>query len=426
MRGGLAALARGPGVLALAGVAVNGANLVVNVLLGRLLPGTDYGQSVVLVNVFLVAAIPGTALQVAVVRVIGSSARSASGRGPDLARLRRIAWAVTAGVGVLGLVLSRPAAHLLSLSSPAGLEWVLLAAGVWLVLSVDRALLQAAGSYPQLAANYAVEGGLRVVVSVLAGLLGAGGDSLAVGILASVIGAEIVLVLTGVRSSGGSRPTRAASGVLVETWTAFAALAPLAVLQNLDVIVVGHLAPGQVGPYAAVATAAKVPVFLGVAVGNYLLAEAVNAGDRRRALGPLLASAACVVAPAALLLVIALVAPHQLLALVYGTRLSTAAQALAPLTLAMTCLALTMLGSYYLLGVGRRGVVVLLVIAAAATPVVVALGGGQPVATSWWLLACQGSVAVVVAVMVLGPRDAPDAEKRPSRYLPSSWARSIR
>ena len=132
------------------------------------------------------------------------------------------------------------------------------------------------------------------------------------------------------------------------------------------------------------------------------------------------------VAPAALLLVIALVAPHQLLALVYGTRLSTAAQALAPLTLAMTCLALTMLGSYYLLGVGRRGVVVLLVIAAAATPVVVALGGGQPVATSWWLLACQGSVAVVVAVMVLGPRDAPDAEKRPSRYLPSSWARSIR
>ncbi len=402
----IAALARGPGMLAAAGVTVNIANLAVNVLLGRILLGGEFGQSVALVNVFLVASIPGTALQVAVVRRAGSAVRDPSTPPLDLTRLRRLLWLMAGAIGTLGIALASPTADLLSVDSPVGVELVALSVGCWLSLSVSRGLLQSQASYPPLALNLMLEGGLRVAISVIAGLAGMGAGSLPLGLLTSVVIAD-VLARRGLQPSGAGAPKNppaGSAGLLAEARTAFAALAPLAVLQNFDVVLVGLLAPYQVGPYAAVATTAKVPVFLGLAVGNYLLAEAASNTGTRRAAGALLASCACVVAPAAVLLAVAGAASKSVLSLVYGAKLSSASAALAPLTCAMTCLALSMLASFYLLGRGRRVVVPALVAAACVTPPLVALGHGQPVATAWWMLGCQGLLAAVMAALVLVER----------------------
>ena len=56
--------------------------------------------------------------------------------------------------------------------------------------------------------------------------------------------------------------------------TAFGCLAFLALLQNLDVILLGREAPKHSGEYAAISVAAKALVFGAIALGGYLLPEA--------------------------------------------------------------------------------------------------------------------------------------------------------
>jgi hypothetical protein len=394
-------LLQGPGSLAMAGALINVGNLIVNVSLGRLLNDRHYGEAVFLVNVFMVLSIPGTALQIAVVRRVGAGVRAAGDKRPDVTRLLRAGWLITLVVALIGLAITAPVSDAMNLSSPIGLELVLLAAGCWLSLSVNRALLQVSGAYSSVARSLVFEGGLRVVAAIIGAVAGLGGASLALGLLVSIVASD-VLARRGAKALlvPAKQVYAVASGVVREAWTAFAALAPLAVLQNLDLIVVGHFAPQHLGAYAAISTAAKVPVFLGVAVGNYLLAEAAKTHAHDRSLKPLLLSGLCVVVPAGCLLLIALVAPKTALSIVFGDRLSTAASALAPLTLAMTCFALAMLASFYLLGIGRRVVVLVLVAAAVITPVVVALAGGRPLETAWAMLATQGTLLATVGAVV--------------------------
>ena len=64
--------------------------------------------------------------------------------------------------------------------------------------------------------------------------------------------------------------------------------------------------------------------------------------------------------PAAGLILVAGATPRLLLRLVFGSRLVRAAPAFATLAVAMTCLAATVLGTHYLLGIGRRRVVAVL------------------------------------------------------------------
>lgn len=397
----------------MAGVLINVANLLANVSLGRILSSRHYGEAVFLVNVFMVLAIPGTALQIAVVRRVGAAARGTGVARRDVARVLRTCWLVTVIAGLIGVGVSDPVSHVAHLSSPVGLELVILAAGCWLSLSINRALLQTAAAYPALARNLVLEGALRVVASVIGAAAGLGGASLALGLLVSIAAADLAAQrsLHSVVENGVAGHT-IAEGVVSEAWTAFAALAPLAVLQNLDLIIVGHFSPERLGTYAALSTAAKVPVFLGVAVGNYLLAEAARTDAHHRSLKPLLNSGLCVVAPAGCLLLVAVTAPKAALSLVFGSRLASASSALAPLTLAMTCFALAMLASFYLLGIGRRVVVVVLVFAAVITPLVVSMGRGRPDATAWLLLATQTALLGAVAVVIWMSHGAPAQHRR--------------
>jgi hypothetical protein len=101
------------------------------------------------------------------------------------------------------------------------------------------------------------------------------------------------------------------------------------------------------------------------------------------------------------LIALAFAAPHTVLSIAFGERLTAAAPAFGLLALAMTCLAATVLLSHYLLAVGRTVVVPLLVVGALGTGILLVRAGGDPTATARADLLGQSLVMVVAGALVL-------------------------
>jgi O-antigen/teichoic acid export membrane protein len=451
---------RHAGPLAIAGLVSNGANVIVTVLVARLLTAREYGALADLLSLFLVISMPGSALLVGVVRrvtewrdvrpmLVGGDPGFDAGASPlrrwsasihhrgmaALAVLVAVAWIVQ---GVLSRALGLPGS--------GGVVEVIAAGGVWLLLSVDRGVLQAHRLYAPLAGNLLVEGGVRTLLTIglTAGGLGVAGA--AGGILAAELTAALHarwLTRTRVMSTaGGSSPgarrnrlarpaglprsaplgaggrlyrimhgdwsgqttTSSTAGaglrhgsLLADSGVALASLALLAVLQNIDVIFVGRYDPAHSGSYAAISVASKAIVFGAVGLGSYLLPEAAirwhRGGHALRQLG---ATVLILTLPAVALLVVAAGAPTLLLRIVFGPKLTSAAPAFATLAGAMVCLAATVVMTNYLLGVGWRWIVLLLMGGTALAAGLVGAAGGGALATARADLLVQGCLTLLV------------------------------
>ena len=185
--------------------------------------------------------------------------------------------------------------------------------------------------------------------------------------------------------------------VFVDLVVASISLSMVAVLQNIDVLVMGRDNPGHSGAYAAVSVTSKAIVFGAVVLGGYLLPEAAirwrQGGHALRQLAVVLVLLAV---PSALLLGIALAAPQDLLQLVFHHDYTSAAEALAPLVLAMILLSVSVVLTMYLLAVGRRWVVAVLVAGGAALTVAVTVVHGDVRATALVDLGVQTAVLAVI------------------------------
>ena len=171
----------------------------------------------------------------------------------------------------------------------------------------------------------------------------------------------------------------------------------VAVLQNIDVLVVGRDNPGQSGAYAAVSVTSKAIVFGALVLGGYLLPEAAirwrQGGHALRQLAVVLVLLAI---PSVLLLGVALAAPEVLLQLVFHHDYTSASDALAPLVVAMIMLSVSVVLTMYLLAVGRRWVAGVLVAGAVGLTVAVASVHGSPRATALVDLVVQSVVLLVI------------------------------
>ena len=404
------------GPLALAGLAANGLGVALTIALARLLDSRGYGAYASLVGLSLILSMPGSALVVAVVRTV--SDLRATGRGVDVeawsTQLRRRLLLVAVTLPVLGVGLGGAISDALSLPTPAGIALVVSAAGVWALLGFERGLLQAGASYGALGRNLLVEAGVRTVatfglVGAGAGVAGAAGGVLAAN-LAAVAHARRHQVLAAARgvqagvldAAGADRPSTGRARLRVDAATALGVLALLAVLQTLDVLVVGRAAPESSGSYAAISVTSKALVFVGFALSQYLLPEAARCfSEGRHALHQLGVSLGLLAVPAAGLLLTALLAPELLLRTVFGPDLLDAAHALSTLVLATTALGAAVLLAYYLLGAGRREVVAVLAAAAVAVALALDAAHGEPLGTARALLACNAALAGVLAVMAV-------------------------
>jgi O-antigen/teichoic acid export membrane protein len=193
-------------------------------------------------------------------------------------------------------------------------------------------------------------------------------------------------------------------------WPAVAALVLIAVLQNVDVILVKRRIGGEAaGAYAAAAVAAKAVVWVAIGIGLYLLPEATRASrtgqDPRRALVRALAVVGAVAVP--MLVVYALV-PGTVLRLAFGPETVRAQGALLVLGCAMTLLAVGYLAVQYMLALGRLAFLPALALVAGLEIALLAEVGTHSLSGfATVVLALQAAAATSVLVIGLAPRRAP-------------------
>ena len=189
-------------------------------------------------------------------------------------------------------------------------------------------------------------------------------------------------------------------------WPAVLALFLMAVLQNVDVILVKRQIGGEAaGAYAAAAVAAKAVVWVAIGIGLYLLPEATRAARHGQDPRPVLARALAVVAAVAvpMLIVYALI-PETVLRLAFGPETVVAADALLVLGIAMTLLAVGYLGVQYMLALGRVAFLPALgVVAVAEIALLGAIGTDSLLDFAVIVLGLQAAGALSVLAIGLAP-----------------------
>ncbi len=394
------------GPLAIGGLVANGLNIVATVLIARLLTTHQYGGVAQLLGLFFVLSMPGSALLVGVVRRI--AAGTARGRQREVhqwtTRLYRRCLIGLAVWAAFSLAIEAPLASALRLPSSGGVAAVLIAGGVWFLLCIDRAVLQGHRRYAGLGLNLVVEIGIRTVFVLSFAAAGFGILGFAVGLLlGEVAAAGHAHVLSGrawdYPAIAPTSPDLVARDrtLSIDLGAALVGFILLGLLQNTDIILVGRLDPASSGPYAAISVASKSLVFGAILLGSYVLPEAaIRWHQGQHALRQLAVTLVFLLVPAAVLLVVALVAPEWFLTTFFGAKLNGAAPGFATLVAAMACLGLVVILTNYLFGAARRWIVGLLAVGVAVLIVLIHLAHGAIVATARAELAVQGGLAVAV------------------------------
>ena len=427
------------GPLALAGVLVNGINVLVTILVARALTTRGYGLLNQLTGIFLIISMPGSAIIVAIVRrvTMWTTAGEAHRIRDWARRLHTQGTLITVSFFILMVIVGQWAAALLNQPNAVGVVAIVGAGAVWILLSLDRGLLQAHRDYRMLAINLVVEGAARTIGIVAFVAAGTGASGVAVGVLIAEIVTAIHARVAADRAwdhdarvapeGGAARhvarlalhpmatmkvwlrhlerdphmvaPRDLKVEMALDLFVALAALAMLALLQNIDVIVLGRDNPAMSGSYAAVSVASKAIVYGAVVLGSYLLPEAaIRWREGGHALRQTAVAVLLLGIPASALLIVSEFFPSFLLRLVFSPRYLGAQAAFAPLVGAMVCLSLTVILTMYLLAIGWRWVSGILVLGAGAATMAVIVAHGRPVTTARNDLLVQAVLLGIVLV----------------------------
>jgi len=394
-------------------MAANVLALVTTVALARALGTADYGELARMVSVFTILIVPATALQAAAARDmtlgrLGPASHAIATLQGWIARIMLITLAVLA----ICILLRYQLADLLQVSQPWAAAMVIPSGFLWTALALQRGVLLGVGGYRPVAASLVGEQAFRLLFGLAAALLGA-----QVGLIffCSVPLATIpIILITGVltrRRLGPSdhEPVRVGLRDLASrNPVPVAALTLFAVLQNADVIAVGHFFNTTIsGAYAQAAVAAKGVVWIAIGLGLYLLPEAAReaakGADARHLLTRTTGLLMLVAIP---ILAIFGFFPEQILTLVFGDQAKLAAPALPWLAGAMTCLSILYLSLQFLLALGRRSFLVVLTFGAVAVPSVVAIRDSSLESVAIGLLILDAILASIMLAISFSAREA--------------------
>jgi O-antigen/teichoic acid export membrane protein len=360
--------------LAMATFIQQGMNVVFTVVFTRILGTGGYGSLAALVNFTVILIVLGAALQVATARQ-GTLGRL--GAGGELAatldRWTRHILAGIAAVAVLSVLIRHQLAEIVNIEEEWAAAAVPVTAGVWLLVCVQRGLLQATRAYTPVALSIVADGVLRIVVALI--LVAASLDVTGAYLGLLVAWAAVAIALHRILRAKLGAPDRTTARHPLRALAANAAIPTaglmfVAALQNVDVIMARHaLDHDTAGVYAAATVAAKLVVFISVGVGMWVLPEATRRAlenrDPRPVLGRALALIALISAPALALFAFA---PTLLLRVAFGPDYESGDEVLLVLGIAFALLACTYLTVQFLLGLHRRAFVLGLLVAAAAEP----------------------------------------------------------
>jgi glycosyltransferase involved in cell wall biosynthesis/O-antigen/teichoic acid export membrane protein len=397
--------------MAAATMANNALALIFTVLFARLLGAADYGSLAALVSTFVILMVPGSAVQVAVAREI---ALGRLGEGPRLAATlsiwRRRLLLVGVAETACAVLLREPIADLISVPEQWAAAATATTAVLWLLLSVERGALQGIHAYKPVAWSIVLEAFGRLVFGAALLAIGMGVTGAFLGTPLSLLANALGLWWIGRQRfgcPGVGESARRLWDLVAGAWTAVLALFLVAVLQNVDVIMVKRQIGGEAaGAYAAASVAAKAVVWVAIGIGLHLLPEATRAARHGENARPFLARALLVVGVIALpMLLVYAIAPATVLRLAFGEDTVIAADALFVLGLAMTLLAVCYLAVQYLLAVGRLGFLPALAVCAGAEIVLLGgLGIESLLSFAMVVLAVQATAALsVLAIGLLAP-----------------------
>jgi glycosyltransferase involved in cell wall biosynthesis/O-antigen/teichoic acid export membrane protein len=347
--------------MAAATLASNAIALLFTVLFARILGAEDYGSLSALLSTFLILAVPGTALQVVVARETAlGHLGSGAALNATLSAWRRRLWAGGLMLTVISVLAREAIADLISVSEVWAAAATAPTAFLWVLLSFERGALQGLHAYRPVAWSIVFEAAGRICFGLVLVAFGMGVTGAYLGTPLSMLTIALWLrLVTAGKLGTGSHVSlgegRRLGKLILRAWPAVLALFLIAVLQNVDVIMVKRQIGGDAaGAYAAAAVAAKAVVWVAIGIGLYLLPEAARAsrsgGDPRRVLLRALGVVGVVAVP--MLLVYAVV-PETVLRLAFGPDTVQAADALFVLACAMSLLAVSYLGVQYMLALGR-------------------------------------------------------------------------
>ena len=239
------------GSLAAAVLVANSIQLLFTVVFARLLGASGYAALAALLSAFLILSVPGSALQITVAREV-SIALVDGDEAPAAAIrrwLRRLA-VLGVAVSVASVILRQQIADALGVDAVWAAAAALPAGCVWLLLSVQRGALQGLQRYKAVAGSLIMETVGRLVLGLGLLALGFGVTGAFYGTLVSGL---CVVVALGLllhrqlprRPQSQTVPELRLRAVMRRTWAPVMALALLAVLQNIDVIIVNRDASGN-------------------------------------------------------------------------------------------------------------------------------------------------------------------------------------
>jgi O-antigen/teichoic acid export membrane protein len=398
--------------LAAATMVANVVQVVFTVIFTRWLGADGYGSLAALLNLSVILFVPGAALQVVAAR---EATLGRLGEGGELAGTlarwsRHILMAVVA-IAVLSVVVRRPLADLINVDQEWAAAAVPITGMLWLLLCLQRGLLQSARAYREVGLSILLEALGRLAMGIAFVALGLGVTGAYLGTVASlaVTGVALAWVLRR-RLGPPAHDTRPHPLPALARGAALpiAALTLVASLQNVDVIMAKHvLSADDAGVYAASTVAAKAIVWIAVGLGFWVLPEATRraaaGADPRPVLGRGLALIAALSACA--LTIFGLV-PELLLRTAFGAEYEAGADVLLTLGAAYALLAASYPCVQFQLGLHRRHFALVLAVMAVAQPLLL-LGADDLAAFARTVLLVHAVTAVGLLALSAVRRRAP-------------------
>ncbi len=392
---------------------LNAATFLVYFGVARLTTHAAYGDIFALLSAVFIAYIPAVVASITIARriaIIAVSGGPAATARIERSVLRRT-YAVALPVLVGGVVWRAPIAAVLQVADAAAVGWAAAALVLSVTYQIQRGMLQGLEQYPALARSYALEGAGRLVIGLLGtSLFGEAGFFAGASVALALVVAHGSVELIRHRAAAGSMLVPSEKGGAAGTIATAAAMSIVTVLSLYDAILTKRwFTPDSAGLYASAAVVGRATYSTVAFIPGMLLPRLVHLNSRDRSTTRVLLLG--LVATAAPMLVVTAAVtwlPHLVIGLTAGPSFAMAAPYALPLALAASALALTNLGTTFLIARGHFAVVPWLIAAGVAELTFVSLAHRTLGQVAWTV--CVGHC---VTLLVAGAAVLASRERRP-------------